>query len=139
MYKRNICNEYKKIQKTKKQNTPQSITNNSTTKNQAQEKEITKSQNTKKENNSTISSNKPKTGVKQVIENKTPQIINDKIQILNKQFKRDVDLLKQLIEATKAGEKYADTDSEKSYYKELGAKLQEALALIQKDPIQERA
>ena len=95
LYQFGLMNEYKKIQKTKKQNTPQSITNNSTTKNQAQEKEITKSQNTKKENNSTISSNKPKTGVKQVIENKTPQIINDKIQILNKQFKRDVDLLKQ--------------------------------------------
>lgn len=58
---------------------------------------------------------------------------------LFKEITMTVDLLKQLIEATKAGEKYADTDSEKSYYKELGAKLQDALALIQKDPIQERA
>ena len=98
LYQLGLMNEYKKIQKTKKQNNPQSITNNSTTKNQTQEKKITKSQDAKKGNNSIIASSKqktPKTVVKKVLKNKPSQIINDKIQILNKQFKRDVDLLKQ--------------------------------------------
>ena len=49
-----------------------------------------------------------------------------------------VDLIKQLTEATKAGEKYADTDTEKKYYSDLNEKLKETLALIQKEPIQER-
>ena len=49
-----------------------------------------------------------------------------------------VDLLKQLIEATKAGAKYADSTTEKTYYNTLETKLKDALSLIQKEPIQER-
>ena len=49
-----------------------------------------------------------------------------------------VDLLKQLIEATKAGAKYADSTTEKTYYNTLETKLKDALSLVQKEPIQER-
>ena len=47
------------------------------------------------------------------------------------------DLLKQLIEVTKAGKLYSETEEEQKHYETLCDKFEEALSYIQQEPITE--